>query len=303
VTANRALVSICITNYNYAPYVAAAIESALAQEGPIEVIVVDDGSTDDSVERILAYEDRVELIRQENAGQAAAFNAGYAASRGEIVCLLDADDLFRVGKAVAVRELADRFPEAEWFFHRLSYVDKHGQPVDRPEPARPLPWTGLGDCRARVRRGKTPYVPIATTGLCFRRSLADRLFPLPPSDGILLNDNYLKFASLGLARGVFDERCPASQRIHGANLYAGSNRDPAVGALVSLTTAVALHREFPSMRRLARKQFVRALPRLVRARGRDALDEEPWKSFREQELDAWSRWRLKWRLRGVNGNA
>lgn len=299
-TANGPLVSIGITSYNYAPYVAAAIDSALAQEGPIEVIVVDDGSTDDSVERILAYGDRVTLIRQENAGQAAAFNAAYAASRGEIICLLDADDLFRAGKAVAVRELAGRFPDAEWFFHRLSYVDADDQPVDRPESARPLPWTGLGDCRARVRRAKIAYVPTATTGLCFRRSLADRLFPLPPADSILLNDNYLKFTSLGLARGVFDERCMASQRIHGANLYASSNRDPAIGALVSLTTAVALHREFPSLRRLAHKQFVRALPALVRVRGRDALGEEPWKSFREQELDAWSRWRLAWRLRGAN---
>src|SRR6185436_17643644 len=81
----RDTVSVLINNFNYAEFVGAAIQSAVAQGPGVEVIVVDDGSTDDSREAIEAHSDRVTAIFQENAGQAAAFNTGFAASRGEIV--------------------------------------------------------------------------------------------------------------------------------------------------------------------------------------------------------------------------
>src|SRR5207245_1774556 len=71
-----------------------AIESALGQTYPdTEVIVVDDGSIDNSREVIAAYEDRLVAILKENGGQASAFNAGFQASRGEVILFLDSDDL------------------------------------------------------------------------------------------------------------------------------------------------------------------------------------------------------------------
>src|ERR1700719_288784 len=91
--AGRALVSIIIPNYNYARYLRIAIDSALAQTyAPVEVIVVDDGSTDNSREVIESYGDRITPIIKTNGGHGSALNAGYAASRGEIVIFLDADD-------------------------------------------------------------------------------------------------------------------------------------------------------------------------------------------------------------------
>ena len=91
------LVSIVINNYNYARYLGDAIDSALAQTWhPLEVIVVDDGSTDDSWSVIQRYGERVRAMRQPNGGQGAAYNAGFAASRGEWVLFLDADDLLDV---------------------------------------------------------------------------------------------------------------------------------------------------------------------------------------------------------------
>lgn len=87
-------VSILINNYNYARFVGGAIECALAQDHPdCEVIVVDDGSTDDSWRVIQSYRDRVRAIRQENAGQGAAYNAAWSLATGEYVLFLDADDL------------------------------------------------------------------------------------------------------------------------------------------------------------------------------------------------------------------
>src|SRR4051812_9049768 len=86
--------SIIIDNYNYGAFLSAAIKSALQQEYPeCEVIVVDDGSTDDSREIIATYRDRITAVLKENGGQASAFNAGFRASRGDVVIFLDADDM------------------------------------------------------------------------------------------------------------------------------------------------------------------------------------------------------------------
>lgn len=87
------LVSAVIPNYNYAQYVAEAIESALDQTYQnMEVIVVDDGSEDDSLKVLEKFGDRINVISKQNAGVSAARNAGVAASSGEYVAFLDADD-------------------------------------------------------------------------------------------------------------------------------------------------------------------------------------------------------------------
>ena len=88
-------VSAVIPNYNYGRFLPEAVESVLAQTYPCrEIIVVDDGSTDDSLEILKVYEARhgVKVIRQQNLGVGAARNAGARASTGELVAFLDADD-------------------------------------------------------------------------------------------------------------------------------------------------------------------------------------------------------------------
>lgn len=90
------LVTVAIPCYNYAAYVGEAIESALGQTHPrIEVVVVDDGSTDDSATVVGEFGDRARLIRQANAGLSAARNRSAVAARGEYVVFLDADDILR----------------------------------------------------------------------------------------------------------------------------------------------------------------------------------------------------------------
>ncbi len=89
------LVSAVIPTFNHARYVCEAVESALAQRDvAMEVIVVDDGSTDDTALRLSAYQNRIQSIRQENQGLSAARNAGIQASRGDWIAFLDADDLW-----------------------------------------------------------------------------------------------------------------------------------------------------------------------------------------------------------------
>ena len=92
-------ISIVIPSFNSGEYIGEALDSALAQVGvQTEVIVVDDGSTDDTVARVQAYGDRVRLIQQANQGSAVARNRGVAEARADYIAFLDADDYWHPQK-------------------------------------------------------------------------------------------------------------------------------------------------------------------------------------------------------------
>lgn len=96
------LVSVIIPVYNQGEYVAGAIASVLEQRySPFELIVINDGSTDATADRLEAYEQQARIIHQENRGAAAALNRGIRESRGSLVCWLSADDEFLPGKLEA----------------------------------------------------------------------------------------------------------------------------------------------------------------------------------------------------------
>ena len=99
--------TVVIVNFNYGEFLAAAIDSALGQTyRPLEVIVVDDGSTDESRKIIAAYGTRISSVLQENAGQGAAYNSGWAAAKGDIVLFLDSDDVL---KSTAISRVVEEF--------------------------------------------------------------------------------------------------------------------------------------------------------------------------------------------------
>jgi glycosyltransferase involved in cell wall biosynthesis len=95
----KPLVSVIIPNYNYAHYLPAAIDSVLGQSYPnLEMIVVDDGSQDDSEEIVKQFGERVRFIKQQNQGVAMARNRGVSVSKGQLIAFLDADDLWLPSK-------------------------------------------------------------------------------------------------------------------------------------------------------------------------------------------------------------
>lgn len=124
-------VSVVVTCFNYGRYVAACLESVLAQTyQDFEVVVVDDGSTDDSAEIITRFlsDGRVRLIRQANGGQAKAKNVGVAASSAELVAFLDADDLWEPQKLERQCALFSE-PAVGVVYSRATYLDHAGRPA------------------------------------------------------------------------------------------------------------------------------------------------------------------------------
>lgn len=102
-------VSVIIPSYNYGRFIAEAIGSALRQSlAPGEIVVVDDGSADDTAEIVAGFGERVRYIRQENAGVCVARNRGVAESSGELIAFLDADDIWEPTKLEKQAELFER---------------------------------------------------------------------------------------------------------------------------------------------------------------------------------------------------
>lgn len=169
--------SVIINNHNYGRFLKDAIESALSQTYPYtEVIVVDDGSIDNSRGIIADYGDRVIPILKENGGQGSAFNAGLASSRGEVILFLDSDDMLlptALGEAVPL--FSD--PEVVKVHWRLRVVDEHSREMNQLRPGAPLP---EGDLREAVfRLGLTNYLSAPTSGNAWSRHFLERIFPVP----------------------------------------------------------------------------------------------------------------------------
>ncbi len=167
-TADRPLVSVVIPCYNQAHFLREAIESALAQTyTPLEIVVVDDGSTDDTFAVAQSYGDRVVAVRQPNAGLSAARNAAIRASNGAFVVLLDSDDkLLPSGVASRVRFLLED-PEVAIVTGYYREMDAEGTLLPRiPELRKPTAQPALYQT---VRRNWGPPV-----GWTIRRSALER---------------------------------------------------------------------------------------------------------------------------------
>jgi glycosyltransferase involved in cell wall biosynthesis len=203
-----------IDTYNHERFIAEAIESVLAQDFPaseMEILVVDDGSTDSTPEIVRRYAERVRYIRKENGGQASALNLGFAEARGEIVAMLDGDDVWLPNKISRMASEFAKEPDAVVVCHpyitwlcdqNVEFADQTFHPV----------------------RGKMPlaqedllrYGDYGTCGMALRREAASPLFPLP-EDLEIYADSYIVFLAIFVGKVVGINECLTKYRYHASN--------------------------------------------------------------------------------------
>jgi glycosyltransferase involved in cell wall biosynthesis len=220
----RPLVSILISNYNYAAYLNDAIDSSLQQTyDRFEVIICDDGSTDASPRILQQYQlldPRIRVLLQPNGGQSLALNAAFGESKGEIICLLDADDVFMPDKLQRLVSAFAAAPEAGLAVNRMLIVDGARKRLGEIPFLHQLPsgWQG-----SSLRMGAPHFLPAIPpcSGLSLRRSVAEAIFPLP-SDLKACSDGVIQILAPMITSIVAIEVPSSEYRIHEANIAAVS---------------------------------------------------------------------------------
>ncbi len=220
---SKPLVSIIINNYNYDRFLAEAIDSALIQTySHIEVIVVDDGSTDNSRDIIVGYGDRIIPILQPNGKQAAAFNSGFARSKGDIIIFLDSDD-YLMPNAID-RIVQTWHPKLAKVHYRLKVVDADQRDLGYSMPqGSSLLSTGEA-WRELIARGG--YTSTPTSGNALNRQALKEVFPIP-DEYKLTADDYLSTLIPFYGEVTAIEDSLGAYRIHGNNQWALSTISPA----------------------------------------------------------------------------
>jgi glycosyltransferase involved in cell wall biosynthesis len=207
--------SVLLNNYNYGRFVGAAIESVLGQtHGDFELIIVDDGSTDDSREIIARYEDsRIVTVFKANGGQASAFNAGFMRASADYIAFLDADDLWDAPKLERCEVALRAAPETVLLNHAYRSVDAKGKTFG--EPSRLSHW-GRYELLPDLRRLETnlPLVPtsffIGRRKQCIALRLDEKSWRIAADKPVV--------TGLGLRGPIYNlDEVLGSYRCHGAN--------------------------------------------------------------------------------------
>lgn len=241
-------VSVIISNYNYGRFVSEAIQSVIDQDySPLEIVVVDDGSTDNSRDVINEFGDDVVAVFQENSGQAQAINAGYQKSTGDIICLLDGDDYFLNNKVRNIVDIFENNKDCDFVFHAVEKRESYSKAASGRTP---LQREGVYDERKRIRVfGDAKIFLPATSGYCVRDSLLKDIMPLPAEKGITISDKFLGNIIVSKAKGYYSNETYSVLRLHGDNLYSGQSRSLEKIGKIGVATAYWVYETDKSLAR------------------------------------------------------
>lgn len=221
---NAPRITALINTHNYGRFVSEAITSVLAQDvpaGEMEVLVVDDGSTDDTAAQVAKFGERVRYVRKENGGQASALNVGCAVARAEIIATLDGDDLWLPGKVRRVLEEFEKHPEAGMVYHPFEHWD-----VQRNVIEKDMHFPAASGNVPEMPDGLLRYGDLSTSGLAFRKAALEKLLPIPERLKILA-DSYLGYLIIFVAPVAAVREHLTRYRIHGANLFSHGGEEEA----------------------------------------------------------------------------
>ncbi|TLU72543.1 glycosyltransferase [Lichenicoccus roseus] len=238
-------VSVVIINHNYGAFLRASIESVLEQSHVAsELIVVDDGSSDSSEDVLASYGDRITTVRQENLGHVKAFNAGFAASRGDVVLFVDADDmLYPDCLASVLSAWRDGLSKLQF---RLDTIDADGRDLNMPFPAYSSLLTAKEIRRRSVANGYYPW-PVST-GNAYARAYLLAVMPVPHPRIWKAPDGYVNKLAPLFGDVATLPRQLGAYRVHGGNLWASSaNKVNLAGYTRNVRYDRDLHEEFAAV--------------------------------------------------------
>ncbi|MBC7700157.1 glycosyltransferase family 2 protein [Aquabacterium sp.] len=208
------MVSVVVTNYNYGHFLADAIDSVLHQDhASIEIIVVDDASTDDSRHVLSAYLDRVQVAWQtQNLGQISAYNRGFGMASGDIVIFLDADDRLKSGAIAEIVQAfaGERVVKVHW---RADLVDVAGQATGAHVPAKLV----AGDMSKLIVDKGILYPSSPGSANAYLASALKQIMPLPTDSAEKHGADFYTIygiALLGKVAIAGDGRALSDYRLH-----------------------------------------------------------------------------------------
>lgn len=220
----KPLISALIDTYNQGQFIEQAIESVLAQglsPSELEILVVDDGSTDDTASRVAKFAPRVRYLPKKNGGQASAFNAAFPELHADLIAFLDADDWWAPEKLSAVLDAFSKNPDIGAVGHGFydTLADGTLTTLVTPEVSR-IALTTVEEARVAAI-GKCC---LATSKLTIRRRVLDRMGSIP-DELVFCADEPVMDAALALGGAVLIDRPLCYYRYHSANFFGFGTTD------------------------------------------------------------------------------
>jgi hypothetical protein len=222
-------VSVVMPAYNLATYLRRALDSVLAQQdvdGPVEIIVVDDGSSDETPSILAGYGRRITVLRQENSGLRGAVERGLREARGDYVALLDADDEWPPDRLARHLAALRANPSIALVHGDMNVIDRDGAPVAdsffrfnsiTPRNGRPLgPLLGVNF--------------VTQSAITFRRELLGAILPMP--DVAPYPDWWIAVCAAAVGRIQLAPGAASRYRLHGDNMVLGATDPDAASKVV-----------------------------------------------------------------------
>lgn len=243
------LVSVIIPAYNSEPFIRQALESVFKQTYPCErteIIVVDDGSTDETFDVMKEYREKILYVRQENKGIASARNKGITMAKGEIITFLDADDIWHEERLQKVVEKFREKPQAGMVYHPIELIDGKGVIIHKNFYKVFVYGEGLrGWVANEIASGK---IFCGGSSFAFRKVVIDWVYPIPEDirRGV---DYYMAALSSCFAETEYIPYILGKYRFHGSNMTMLAGRN-------NYTELAIVNRDFAFMRQKVIEEII-----------------------------------------------
>jgi glycosyltransferase involved in cell wall biosynthesis len=220
-------VTALIDTYNHERFIEEAIVSVLEQDfasSDMEILVVDDGSTDRTPEIVQKFAPHVRYLRKENGGQASAFNFGIPQAQGEVIAFLDGDDWWDQFKVTEVMTTFEKNPWAGVVGHGIIQHDSSTGASSALSPEFPGCFDIQSPKGAHTFRNYMCF--LGTSRVSIRRSVLGKVMPIPHAV-VVEADEFMSAMSIAYSSAVLLPACLTHYRLHDQNQYQFSANDPA----------------------------------------------------------------------------